>query len=139
MSRSEPMKCSRQTGLGLPAALFVIVVLALIAVAITELERTSAESFSFNVLSQRAFYAAESGAQVGLNRLFPPGGAASDCTNAYFGTSQTYTQGGLNGCSVTVACRADTVGADTIFTLTATGQCGTGSDSAIRVIEVRAR
>ncbi len=135
----EHMSSRRQTGIGLPAALFVIVVLALVAVAITELERSSAESFSFNVLSQRAFYAAESGAQIGLNRLFPPGGAASDCNNSYFGVTQTFSQAGLQGCSVNVACRADTVGTETVYTLTATGQCGAGADSAIRIVEVRAK
>lgn len=126
---------TKQQGIGLPVALFVITVLALIVVALTDLEESSGVSFSLDVNSMRAFYAAESGAQVGLNSLFPPGGGpGSACANVSFNSVV-----GLSGCSASVSCTNVTVDAITYYTISSTGQCGAGLDMAERVIEVRAR
>src|SRR5690606_21486983 len=94
---------ARQQGLGLPAAIFVILILALIAVAVTELEQSGVQAKTYEIMSTRAFFAAESGAQAAVNRLLPPGGTPAACTANFF--SANYTVAGLNGCSSAVSCR----------------------------------
>lgn len=125
-----------QAGMGLPMALFVIVVLALIVAAVAEMERGGGEMTSLQIESQRAFFAAESGAQIALHQLLPPTGSGAACgANLYqhsFGTP------GLAQCSVKVDCRADVAKGVTYYTLNSTGSCGSGVDYAQREIEVRA-
>ncbi|WP_020406373.1 hypothetical protein [Hahella ganghwensis] len=138
------IRSQRQSGLGLPAALFLIVVLGLLVVAITELERTTAEGVSINVQSARAFYAAQSGAEAALVTLFPideadPSNAAAptDCP-AYGTISFNAGNTGLIGCSADISCFKDEVSSVAYFTLRSTGSCGSGAEAATRTIEVRA-
>ena len=56
----------QQIGAGLPVALFIITVLALIVTSMAQQQESSGASVSQQILSQRAFYAAESGAQVAV-------------------------------------------------------------------------
>lgn len=127
---------ARQRGAGLPLALFIIVVLALVVAAMAEMQRGSGEMSSLQIQSQRAFYAAESGAQVALSQLMPPGGSTgASCTAPFY--QRTFTQPGLGGCSATVACRADKVSGVNYYTLDSVGLCGNGIDQAKRAVEVR--
>lgn len=129
---------ARQRGAGLPLALFIIVVLALVVAAMAEMQRGSGEMSSLQIQSQRAFYAAESGAQIALSRLMPPDGSAgASCTATFY--QRTFSQPGLSGCSVTVTCRLDTVSGVNYYTLDSAGLCGNGLDQATRAIEVRAQ
>ena len=116
-------------------ALFVITILALITVALTDLEQSSGVSFSLDVNSMRAFYAAESGAQVAMNRIFPPDTGGGSCVSP----TVTFTAKGLNGCRASIACSVVTVDSISYYTLRSTGACGSGLDLAERLIEVRAR
>lgn len=125
----------RQSGAGLPIALFIITVLALLVFGMAQLQQSSGEAVSLQIQSQRAFFAAESGAQTGAQQILSQlqgGGAAScpaDITN--FGTG-----GGLASCSVEFVCDATAGG---VFTLSSIGRCGAGMDRAERTIEVRLR
>lgn len=132
-----------QAGFSLPVAIFVLVVLSLLGAAMTRMLATGAQSVGFEVLSARAFYAAESGAQWGMNTLFPPiGPPAGTCfaqQNLSFGAS------GLNGCNAQVTCAGPVVVANaggatsTQFRISSRGTCGSGTDTATRVIEVGAQ
>ncbi|UZE95776.1 hypothetical protein [Alkalimarinus alittae] len=127
----------KQSGIGLPVALFVITVLALIVVAITDLEESSGVSFSLDVNSMRAFYAAESGAQIDMAKIFPSSGAVASCSSQT--TALGFSADGLNGCRATVARSCVAVDGVSYFSLKSTGACGSGVDTAERVIVVRAR
>ena len=129
----------KQRGIGLPVALFVITVLALIVVALTDLEESSGISFSLDVNSMRAFYAAESGAQVDMANIFPAGGAVVNCSTVTSTVGFPSTALGLNGCSARVERSCVTVDGVKYFSLQSTGSCGSGADTAERVIVVRAR
>lgn len=132
-----------QAGFSLPVAIFVLVLLSLLGAAMTRMLATGAQSLGFEVLSTRAFYAAESGAQWGMNTLFPPmGPPAATCfaqQNLSFSTS------GLNGCSAQVTCAGPVVVANaggatsTQFRISSRGACGSGTDMATRVLEVGAQ
>lgn len=127
---------SRQAGIGLPAAIFIITVMALIAVAINVLVRENAETFEEEVNLARAFYAAESGAGFLMNRTFPP-----EEYSTYVGSNcadRTYTFGddvlGLVQCTATVTCTSKTDGSKDYHTIESTGSCG----DVERTIQVRA-
>ena len=122
-----------QLGLGLPATIFIITVLAMIVVALGELTRGSSQAFAQNFQSQRAFYAAESGAQIALNRVFTGGSACGSLSDISFGSNQ-----GLENCSASLSCSQVVVDSVTYYTFQSTGTCGTGLDEASRMIEVRA-
>lgn len=124
----------RQDGLGLVSAIFLIVVVGLLVVAITRMVRTSGEVFAQDIMSHRAFLAAESGVQLGLNRVFAPVGAGT-CAN----WNWDLTSSGLPSCEATVACRAEVVAGNSFFTLESDGRCDVGGFVAERRVLVRAQ
>jgi len=130
----------RQQGVGLPAAIFVITLMASIAVAISLLVSQNAETFEEEVRLTRAFYAAESGAGFAMNALFPPDEFPLYDTNAIcpdnVGSPRVYefTAEGLSSCSTEVSCALDTtVDGLNYYTISSTGTCGDVS----RTVQVR--
>ena len=125
---------SRQQGLGLMSAIFLIVVVAVLVVAIARMVRTSEAAFSQDVMTHRAFLAAETGAQIALNRVFAPVGSSS-CASPW---TWDLTDVGLANCQATVDCRTETVGGTTHYTVESNGRCNAGGIAAERQILVRA-
>ena len=129
----------KQIGAGLPVALFIITVLALVVTSMAQQQESSGASVSQQILSQRAFYAAESGAQVAVAEAL----SGSSCGSV--SSSITFSNGGLSNCSAGITCtsvQADIDGSpapETVFTLLSNGQCGSGPEVASRTIEVRVR
>lgn len=123
-------------GFGLPAAIFVITILALVIAAMAAISQRSSESVSLQIQSQRAFYAAESGVQLALNLLFPvDGNSAQSCAvSPYY--SKSFTAPGLSACQVNVSCRSVFDGTQVYYILTSSGSCGSGVDQAVRELEV---
>lgn len=136
----DAMNYHKQAGLGLPAAIFIITVLALIIAGMSAVQRWSAQSVILQVQSQRAFYSAESGLQLALNLLLPPTGVARDCAvSPFYSHSFTPPVGevsGLDDCSVSVSCRSVVAGTETFYLLDSTGTCGSGAEQAQRRLEV---
>ena len=122
----------RQQGIGLPATIFIIVILAMIVLAMSDLNDASSRSFVQGYQSQRAFYAAESGAQIGMNRIFLGAGSCG-------ASPINFNADGLNNCSAALSCSQVVVSSVTYYTVTSIGTCGTGDDMAQREIQVRAR
>jgi MSHA biogenesis protein MshP len=123
----------RQNGAGLPVAIFIITVLALLVVGMAQLQQSSGEAVSLQIQSQRAFFAAESGVQVRLDGIFTTldAGNAPSCPSDI----TTFNASGLSECSATFDCSADP--ANGRFTLASTGSCGSGAERASRTVEVR--
>ena len=124
----------RQQGIGLPAAIFIITTMAVIAVAINVLVQENAETFEEEVNLARAFYAAESGAGFMMNRIFPPEEysvyAGSNCAARTY----TFDAVGLAQCTAVVTCSTITVSSVDYNTIESTGSCG----DVERTIQVRA-
>ncbi|WP_207060639.1 hypothetical protein [Motiliproteus sp. SC1-56] len=128
-----------QRGIGLVAAIFVITVMALISVGLSQLVVTGQQGYGYQVLSARAFLAAESGAQLAANQLMPPeGGGGSGCPLP----NPPLPAEGSGGCEVRLACNQ--VGPlevqgrlTTYYTLQSEGRCGSGKDLAIRRLTLR--
>ncbi|MEX0623028.1 hypothetical protein [Saccharospirillum sp.] len=131
-------QANRQRGAGLPLAIFIITVLALIVVTITQLQQGTAEMEIQDLQSTRAFYAAESGAQAALALLFPiDGSAGSSCSAPIY--QHSFSTPGLNGCRASVSCSTDNLGPTTYYTIISEGVCGSGLDQGRRIVEVRAQ
>lgn len=128
----------RQGGAGLPIALFVITVLALVVVGMAQMQQATGESVSLQIQSQRAFYSAESGAQVAVARVLDGASCSALSTPLVFNT------GALSGCRSDLTCESVTgnisgPGGNTVYTITSVGQCGAGPDQSVRRVEVRVR
>ncbi len=127
----------KQQGLGLVAAIFVITVMAMISVGISNLVLTSQQSYGFEVLSARAFLAAESGAQLAVHSAMPPVGTSSCPASA--ATPSLAGAPGLSGCTVETLCSRVDVASVAYFSITSTGRCGNAADTAIRRLQVRVK
>lgn len=121
-----------QRGVGLVAALFLITVVALLSVAIMGSVRTGADAFALDVVAHRAFLAAESGAQLGANRVFAPSGTPV-CVNANYDLDAL----GLASCSAAVSCDSELVAGEALYTLRSAGRCDSGGVVAQRQVLVR--
>lgn len=133
---------NKQHGLSLVIAIFILVILSLLGAAMINILSAGTESVAREVLSTRALFAAESGAQRKLNEIFDPGGAVQPdlCANV----SDTYTQvdlDGIQGCStleVVVDCARAFVNDINYFTITSEASCGPADSPAVRRIQVQA-
>jgi MSHA biogenesis protein MshP len=127
----------KQRGIGLPATIFLIVILSLIVVAMSDLTESSNLGFGQDLHSMRAFYAAESGAQIALNRVFVGGEICINIAGDLdFNAVNTNT--GLTDCVATLSCEQDTVAGVDYFTFRSEAACGIGFEQAQRSIELRA-
>ena len=118
--------------------LFTIIIISLLAAALMNLNSQSSISNAHQVISARAFFAAESGAQLQALALFPVSGAAvaDACTNPV--TPHTFNVDGLKGCTAAITCADREINSVHYYQVVSTGQCNTGDDlQATRTIEVR--
>lgn len=128
----------KQAGLGLATALFVITILGLIAVFMSQLVTSNVASFSEEMELVQSFYAAESGAQFGMNNIYFPLTVSSAQCPA--NTTFNFNAGALNSCSAEVTCSEINVDVDgdgineAFYTITSAGTCGL----VTRTIQVRA-
>ncbi|MAM88897.1 MAG: hypothetical protein CME36_16460 [unclassified Hahellaceae] len=133
---STQFNAHRDRGFGLPMALFVIVVLSFLLLSLTQLEESTAEGFSISLQSTRAFYAAESGAEIAMHQLFPPPNGKTVCTAV--AATHTFSEPGLAGCSAELKCDENLVDGTLYFTVTSTGRCGAAADGAERTVVIGA-
>ena len=126
-----------QRGFSLPVAIFILVVMALLGAAIVNIMLSGQQGMSSEVLSTRAFFSAESGAQYALAQVFPLDGSSGSCQAPY--PTLNLTSPGLAGCSAAVSCTGSTIGSKLYYTITSSGTCDFGGTSAVRQIELMAR
>ncbi len=130
-------KLTSHNGSALVLALFIIVIVTLLGTALVRMISSNAETIAYEVLGTRAYQAAQAGAQIKLEKIFPLSGS-SECT-----ASSTYDFSGIDGldnCQASVDCSADrTVDSITYYTITSTGQCDFSGVFTSRTIEVKAR
>lgn len=122
----------KSTGMGLISAIALITLAAVLSIAIMRSVRTGSDSSVQSIVSFRAFLAAESGAQLGANRLFAPVGSGS-CIDRSFALADL----GLPSCNADVACRTEAVAGETLFTLQSTATCSPEGFTATHSVVVR--
>ncbi|MFQ6371850.1 MSHA biogenesis protein MshP [Shewanella sp. YIC-542] len=137
---------ARQRGSALVIAIFVIVIMSLLASVLLRLSSNADEGVNQEVWSLRAFNAANSGADAALARLFPLDGTTAGCSAV--GNEWTPPDvAGFSSCRVSLQCNSLSVGDDTVYTVRSaaiceTGNCDAGTVSCLRVsrtVEVEAR
>jgi len=126
----------RQKGFSLPVAIFIIIIMALLAAAAVNILNKGLAGVSQEVLSTRAFYSAESGAQHVLSQLFPLNGAAANCAA---NSNLNFNITGMNSCSASMTCTGTTIGTETFYSISSTGTCTTGDTTTVRQIQVMAK
>lgn len=125
-----------QQGISLPGAIFVITVLAVLAVAINALVNQNSQTYQEEINLTRAFYAAESGAGFAMNTLYPPEEYPAYATTAECAAGPriyTLTVPGLNNCTASVTCNEVTISGTNYATIESEGSCG----DVERTIQVR--
>ena len=145
-----------QKGAGLPLAIFLITVLALITVTITQLQQSTGEMEALDTQSSRAYYAAQSGIQGARTKInnyvddecasgtpvFPFTVVDNDIR---FDLNKGDLDESLADCDVKVcsdvSCSASVSGTCSspdiaLNVLKSTGSCGSGQDSAERTITI---
>lgn len=109
----------RSTGMALISAIFLIVVLIGVGVAMMNLSNVEHDTASKAILAAKVYYGARAGVDWGIQQSI----AASSCVGGA-GTTINLTTGSLNGVNVTVTCGAALQGASTCG-LTGTSTCQT--------------
>lgn len=123
-----------QRGLGLISALFLILVVALMVMANTRSVVGAADAFGQDVLAQKALLAAETGAELNLNRIYAPLGSGA-CGDATWDLSAL----GIPNCRVETTCVVLLVSGEPLYEVRSTGSCEGGNTLAERRLLVRAR
>ena len=152
------MKKSQQ-GFLMPLAIFIVVVMGLFALVISRSAIQTSTSSTQEIISIQAFYAAESGAQRGMQVLFFPDASFRqqvDTRCVGLNTTYTFTVPGLNNCSAVVTCSCafqdetscspitasnytSTAAANRLtsfYRIASTATCGSGNLRSVRTIEV---
>lgn len=131
-----------QQGLSVVFALFVVIIIALLGAGLLQLNRTDSEANTSELLSLRAFMAAESALQRMMTDLYPPNLPFQVDVAACTTTATTFNTPGLVYCSASVECEQLSVASVEYFRVTSTGLCQVGNDPtqvAQRQIRIEAR
>lgn len=128
----ERRQSKKMGGSALMIALFVIVVMAMLAAAMGRFFLDSSEKNTVEVRSVRALLAAQSGLEVALYRLFPNRTAAQPQPPAVCESSRTISFTGLVDCQAVVQCRSVSATyngvVSTGYRLQSVGTCGLRND-----------
>ena len=145
---------SSQNGSALAIAVFIIVVMAVLAAGITKSISSSSDQVVYEVLGTRALFAAESANERMLALIFPIAIDGSDEAACVSSQSTKFTQPGLVNCVATTDCTLnEPTGSNTkYYQVVSTGvckarllgdtsdfSCGNEKICASRTIEVEAK
>ncbi|MEH6356186.1 MAG: hypothetical protein V7760_09205 [Marinobacter sp.] len=123
---------AKQTGVGLPLAIFIVTVLSLVVLGMSQLQESSGKAISLQIHSQRAFFAAESGAQVVIAGLIAVG--VENPISCSTDKTITFKEKGLANCNARVECTPY----GEVVSVKSFGVCGNGTpEEARRSVEVR--
>ncbi len=98
--RTQQSPVRRQRGFALVAAIFLVVVLALLGIFLVRVSGVQNQTVNVALLGARAFEAARSGIEWGAFQALN----AASCTT----TTLNFSEGGLNGFDVEVTCTSST-------------------------------
>lgn len=125
-----------QRGISLILVIFLLIVGSLLVVGLARLNTTLQTSVAREILSVRALFAAESGAQSAAMRIFPINAAPAACPANFV---LNFNGSGLDGCRAALSCTPVTAAGRTVYTVSSEGVCGGGNDIARRRLTVSLR
>ena len=135
---------SRQRGSALVVSLFIITVMGAFAAAMIRIDWSGQDTTAREVFSTRAWYAAHSGNEVVLSKLFPLGQTESNPDACIDYNNEKALDASLFSCqSLTVQCKKipyqDNGKEAFKYRLESTATCGTGQFTTTRTQEVWAK
>jgi len=144
-----------QQGSALVIAVFIIVVMTVLGLALVRMLNTSSESVAYEVIGTRAYATAQTGIQWAGGKVFPLGtGSALHCDGTTVsaistgsGVEEALTppsgiknSAGLANCKISeLKCNDLKYNGVTYFTITSTGQCDVSGIITSRSIVIEAR
>ncbi|MGB1091868.1 MAG: hypothetical protein ACPGYX_07075 [Oceanobacter sp.] len=133
LNRFKSVSLNSQTGVGLPLALFVLVIMSMIAIQVVDMNQRSLQSMTHDLSSAKAWYAAEGAAQIAVSQSL----ATTPCQCPFTTQTQNFTVDGLQGCDAQLSCEVWTTGSESLCVIQSRGRCDGGN--ATRSVEVRLR
>lgn len=133
-----------QQGYLIPLALFIVVGLGILAIAITKIAASAHHLAIREDIATQAFFAAESGSQLAIYNLFLSASTrahtTNNCTNIH-GSNRNLTAEGVNNCSLSFTCSKtdNATNTQSFYNITSKASCGSGKLSAVRTITVTAK
>jgi MSHA biogenesis protein MshP len=130
----------RQQGSALVIAVFIIVVMLLLALGLARLLRSGSETVVYEVQGTRTLFAAESALELALTQLFPLNSATASCSALT--PSYTFSGVALSSCSATISCKAysgTTPGDTALYQLTSTASCTAAAFVTQRTVQIEVR
>ena len=134
---------NKQDGFLIPMAMFIVVGMVALAVAIARMGSASFSAAVLEGISAQALYAAESGAYYAMNQLVFDVNTRSvsdaNCTSLN-GSSLSFNVSGLNNCTTQISCSVATDSGNTssYYSIQSAAQCGGGDLRSERTVEVNA-
>ena len=139
LNNTHLVSLRKQQGSTLVVAIFIIVVLGALVAALSNLVRGTSESVVVEVIGTRSFFAAQSGLEFGMTKLYPLNGAPLEsCQGFPFELELN------NRCTAEVTCKVKenipTVDDEnTHFRLESVGSCTAGGQAASRKLAIETR
>ena len=130
-----------QSGSMLVIAIFVIVVMSLLGLAMSRMLSASANTIVYEVYGLRALHAARTGIEASIAQVFPVPDVASTCEAQINSNIEFSSVAGFENCDFSASCDAAPYGggAGTLYLFSSTGTCEVGEISVSRRVEVEAR
>ena len=125
-----PARIRAQGGFAIAAAIFLIVVLALLATGMVQILTTSHTTLSQEYTSARAYMAARSGLQWGMYQAVYGGGGTA---------TVTFSAGALGGTQASVSTSSASIDGNTFYIIDASGSYGSSSDAEYSLRRLRLR
>ena len=130
----------------MPVAAFIVVVMGLLAAGMGMLNSQTSIANAQEQISIQTFYAAEAGAQYGMNRLFydtvnpVTRTSATIACSAINGSNLNFTVAGMQNCQTTIDCvvNVDSGNTTSFYSISSTANCGVAPVSAQRTVDVSA-
>ncbi|WP_076538553.1 MSHA biogenesis protein MshP [Shewanella sp. UCD-KL21] len=125
---SSGLIAKRQRGSALVIAIFVLIVMFLLAGTLIRMLEDSDDAVNLEVWGARALFAANSGADAELASLFPVAGGIGICNSVRHDWIAPSTVG-FHGCSVSVICTPTVANGVTQYSILSYAVCETGNCS----------
>jgi MSHA biogenesis protein MshP len=133
---------NKQNGSMIVMALFVLIVVGLLAAALINIVSVSSNTMVYQVYGLRAQQAAKAGIEELLFTSFPANGSALSCNATVLSPTSFSNVRGLNECSYTAQCVTEAIAFDGInrlhFRFTSTGSCQIDNSVVSRTLSVDA-
>jgi len=144
MCRNRPSSPYQQQGSMLVIAIFILVVISLLAASLSRILSSTADSVANEVYSAKAYFAADSGMEYGIYQVLNnPSLSTAECDTFPDAGSLSFVltnEVGLENCQIQISCQIIPIDANNNqFYLNSTGTCDGGKIVAQHSVEAEVK